>query len=182
MVKIEISNRTMYFLVTFGIIALFAVGVFAYTTDGSGTPSVMGHSVEELEGVCQSDGTSCFVPIDFQENLRLYINPSDQLCFPTSDTISCTTQTSTCTAQATFSIASGGLCDSSNRDALCQMACEATAACDGDLTLFSCGATSVFYDQFGTDPCSGSTFACYCSLSSGNQAYQKEIPSNARCL
>ena len=56
MVKIEISNRAMYFLVTFGIIALFAVGVFAVTG--------VSHSADELTGVCKTSGSGC----DFLDN------------------------------------------------------------------------------------------------------------------
>ena len=58
MVKIEISNRTMYFLVAFGVIALFAVGVFAVAPNP-------GHTAAEIEGVCGTDKVGCDFLADY---------------------------------------------------------------------------------------------------------------------
>lgn len=48
-VQINMSNKVFYTLVLIGILIVFSWGVVAYTTDGSGTPSVMGHSAGEIE-------------------------------------------------------------------------------------------------------------------------------------
>ena len=50
MVTINISNRGVYTLIA--ILILITVGgiVFAYTTDGSGIPNIMGHSADEIQG------------------------------------------------------------------------------------------------------------------------------------
>ena len=87
MVKIEISNRAMYFLVTFGIIALFAIGVFAVTPNP-------GHTASEIEGVCRSDGVNCLVT-DPQTDLGLYLD-GNKLCYPTASSASCSVETATC--------------------------------------------------------------------------------------
>jgi hypothetical protein len=47
-IKINFSNRWLYFLITLGILAIVGVGVWAY---GTSSPSTFGHSIGELEGV-----------------------------------------------------------------------------------------------------------------------------------
>ncbi len=44
--RVILSNRTIYTLIAFGIIILFGIGVYAY---GGTQPSVVGHSVGEIE-------------------------------------------------------------------------------------------------------------------------------------
>ncbi len=51
MVKINIQKKDLW-LLSAVIVFLVGVGyVIAYTNDGSGTPNIMGHSFDELEGV-----------------------------------------------------------------------------------------------------------------------------------
>jgi hypothetical protein len=44
--KFTLSNRWLYTLISFGILSLFAVGVYAY---GTASPSVFGHSAGEID-------------------------------------------------------------------------------------------------------------------------------------
>jgi len=46
---INFSNKTFYTLVTIGILIFGGSVIYAYTTDGSGNPAVMGHSVDEID-------------------------------------------------------------------------------------------------------------------------------------
>ena len=64
MVSLKIDFRKRDFVWLGLVVVLLGVGVvFAYNSDmGVGTPSVMGHSAGELEGVCLSDGTGCTIP------------------------------------------------------------------------------------------------------------------------
>ena len=56
-IEIKFTNRWLYtFALIIGIFAL-AVGVYAYNSGGPA--SVVGHSTDELEGVCLTDGTNC---------------------------------------------------------------------------------------------------------------------------
>lgn len=56
--KLEVKKKDLTWLIP--LFAVLVVGVvYAYTTDGSGNPSVMGHSAGEIEGVCRTDGTGC---------------------------------------------------------------------------------------------------------------------------
>lgn len=47
-INFTLTNRWLYTLITFLVLAIVGVGVYAFTTDGSGVPSVMGHSADEL--------------------------------------------------------------------------------------------------------------------------------------
>jgi len=48
-IQIVLSNKVFYTLILIGILIIVAWGVIAYTTDGSGDPTIMGHSADELE-------------------------------------------------------------------------------------------------------------------------------------
>jgi len=57
MVTINISNRWLY---TFALgIAVLALSVSVYAYNSGGPASYIGHSTDELEGVCLTDGTNC---------------------------------------------------------------------------------------------------------------------------
>jgi hypothetical protein len=45
-IKINFSNRWLYTFIVLGILAVVAVGVYAY---GTSTPSTFGHSIEEID-------------------------------------------------------------------------------------------------------------------------------------
>jgi len=52
MVKIVLSNKVAYTFIAVGVLVLIAISVNAYNPSGTGgTPSIMGHSIDELEGV-----------------------------------------------------------------------------------------------------------------------------------
>ncbi len=44
-INFNLSNRAVYTLITFLVLSVLSVGVYAYTTDGSGNPPLFGHSV-----------------------------------------------------------------------------------------------------------------------------------------
>ena len=48
MMKKNYSNRFIYLLITLGILALAATGVYAYQLTGTATPSTVGHTSNEL--------------------------------------------------------------------------------------------------------------------------------------
>ena len=56
-VKFEISNRAFYTLLSVMILVLAGTVVYAYSTGGPA--SYVGHTTDEIEGVCLSDGTNC---------------------------------------------------------------------------------------------------------------------------
>ncbi len=56
-VKVDLSWRAWSLIVGFFILIGFVGLSFAYNSGAS--PSVMGHSASEIEGVCLSDGTNC---------------------------------------------------------------------------------------------------------------------------
>ena len=57
MINIKIHKKDLWLI---SAIVVFLVGVGYVVAYHSGaSPSVMGHSAEELEGVCKSDGTGC---------------------------------------------------------------------------------------------------------------------------
>ena len=56
--RLILSNRAVYTLIAFGIIVIFGIGVYAYNSSYN-NPAVFGHSADEIEGVCLSNGTNC---------------------------------------------------------------------------------------------------------------------------
>ena len=56
-IQINITNKWLYTFVTIIIVSLLATVIYAYNSGGP--PSVIGHSAEELKGVCLTDGTGC---------------------------------------------------------------------------------------------------------------------------
>lgn len=52
-------NRLLYTLLVLCVFIIMGVGVFIVNAYGGTQPSVMGHSVGEIEGVCRTDGTGC---------------------------------------------------------------------------------------------------------------------------
>ncbi len=60
-INIRIKRKDFWL---FSVIIVFLIGigfVVAYTLDGSGTPSIHGHSIDELEGVGSGGGAAGFV-------------------------------------------------------------------------------------------------------------------------
>src|SRR3989304_3181426 len=57
-INIVLSNKLFYTFILVGIIFLLAIGVYAYNS-AYNNPAVMGHSADEIEGVCKTDGTGC---------------------------------------------------------------------------------------------------------------------------
>lgn len=44
----KISNRALYTFITFGILIFLGISVYAYQTSGTATPSLMGHTANEI--------------------------------------------------------------------------------------------------------------------------------------
>ena len=65
-VKFEISNRVKYTLLSIMILILAGTAVYAYSSGGP--PSYVGHTTDEIEGVCLSDGTNCSFDWDSVED------------------------------------------------------------------------------------------------------------------
>jgi len=59
-INIQLSNRAIYTFIAMGIMLVLGIGVYAYNAAGvGGVPATFGHSADELEGVCRTDGTGC---------------------------------------------------------------------------------------------------------------------------
>ena len=182
MVKIEISNRAMYFLVAFGIIALFAVGVFAVTPNP-------GHPASEIDGACHYDDDSAVedwvnCPPNFAQEIGLH-EAQGTLCYDSGSDSSCNLESASCTSEryVTGDQYLVDMNDCSFAEDDCEDVCRNTVACDGRAaTSFSCGATAVNYNQASVESCNSNTeeLMCYCSVS--GVSYQSEVPSNAKCL
>ena len=175
-IEIFIPNKLFYTLITLGILAVLTFSVYAYNTPGPA--SSLGHSADELTGVCRTDGVGCTFP-DSQADLGLYVNPSDQLCYPTTSSSSCTIQTATCLASETFMFPTD---DCGSASFTCQQFCQTAIACDGDATSWSCGSTSVVYYDQSQASCEDQMTTCTCFMGGSGQTYQREIPQNARCI
>jgi len=97
-----------------------------------------GHTAFEIEGVCRSDGTNCFANENFQQNLNMYIDSSDRICYPSSTSSGCNLQSEICTVASNYTISGtvpGITCPSqSDLISMCQAACESVIACSGDTT------------------------------------------------
>ncbi len=48
-IQINMSNKSFYSLIVFGVLILAGIGVYAYNSGAD--PSVMGHSIDEIEGL-----------------------------------------------------------------------------------------------------------------------------------
>ena len=70
--EINLTNNWLYTLIGFVLILSLGIGVLAYTTNGSGDPSVMGHSADEVEGGIK------WVKILEEANASLTIPPGTQ--------------------------------------------------------------------------------------------------------
>mgnify|MGYP003393906694 CR=1 FL=1 len=180
--KINLSNKLFYILIFLGILGLFGA-VYAYNTPGPA--SSLGHSADELTGVCRTDGVGCTFP-DSQADLGMYINPSNgQLCYPSSTSGSCALQSATCTRSGTTYYATSPTCSGPTPQQLCLSQCQGIVACNGDSTQWSCGTPgTVNYNQASVAACNGPTgdylLTCTCSVS--GVAYQNEAAQNARCI
>ena len=63
-INLQLSNRAIYTLVAMMLVVLVGAGILVVNAYGGSSPSVVGHSAGELEGVCKSDGSGCpgFIP------------------------------------------------------------------------------------------------------------------------
>ncbi len=181
-INIKFSNKTFYTFSALAIIALLAMGVYAY---GGTSPSTMGHSAGEINGVCKWAGVGAGW-IDCpptQEDLGMYIRSSDNaLCYETSGASSCALSSQTCTASMQTNPYQAGICaqQASIQSALCTQTCNSIMACSGDSTPFSCGSFGVVYFSSSVlNGCSGDTLSCICSVSA---SYQREIANNEICI
>lgn len=69
-INLNIPNRTLYTVLGLIILVALAVGVNAFTTDGSGNPSVMGHSDDEIDFVVNNKEHPQIQIIDDNENFK----------------------------------------------------------------------------------------------------------------
>lgn len=68
-IQINMSNKLFYILIVVGVMSLLGVGVYAF---GTSSPSVMGHSGMEIEGVCLTNGTNCELTREYVDSLVTY--------------------------------------------------------------------------------------------------------------
>ena len=56
--RIEVNVRKRYFFIILGAILLLGIIGIGYAF-GTNNPQVFGHSADEIQGVCKTDGTGC---------------------------------------------------------------------------------------------------------------------------
>ena len=78
---INISNKVFYTFSALAIMALLAIGVYAY---GTNNPSFFGHSAGEIDGVCKFLNGAWVDCPSGQEDLEAYVNNDNELCYPIS--------------------------------------------------------------------------------------------------
>ena len=180
MKRMKLSNRLSYTILGVVIMILLGVGVYAY---GTSDPSTFGHDAGELEGVCKSDGVGCPEIPFYGADTRFTINAEDKLCFDTASTGSCELQNTACNSHKfiTFAVSDTVCGNSFQQDLACDIQCASTIVCDGDVTPFSCGATSVVMGTSArADGCVDNVLSCDCS--SGGASDQREVGLNQRCI
>ena len=57
--KIEVNVEKKYAFLILGALLIIGAVVIGVAYNSGGPPSVVGHSADEIEGVCKSDGTGC---------------------------------------------------------------------------------------------------------------------------
>lgn len=171
-IEINFTNKWLYTLALF--IGIFALGVGVYAYNSGGPASVIGHSTDELEGVCLTDGTGCpsgtvdtrcdvsgtctqvCIGTDCQTvwpsggSLDLSVDADGYLCYDTG--ASCTTSSRTCepkTETIEERVVGKSCSDLQDveRNILCEVACSGTVACLGNSqgTCFGGSGNNVLY-------------------------------------
>lgn len=85
MISIKIQKKDLWLLAAIMVFLIGVAYVIAYNPGGAGgNPAIMGHSADEIEGVCLSDGTNCpKISIDYSTCVtRLIGKPTgDHTCY-----------------------------------------------------------------------------------------------------
>ncbi len=75
-INLKISNKSLLLALTLLVVVVLAVGINAYNPSLSGgTPSVFGHSIDEIQGACATTGTGCDFLSDYYTKAEV-----DSLC------------------------------------------------------------------------------------------------------
>ncbi len=183
MKRLKLSNRLNYTIL--GVIAIILLGVGVYAYNSGGPASTFGHSADELDGVCKSDGADCINDPFYGADSRFTINAQNELCFDTDSTGSCTLQSTVCDVYKFITISvSDTVCgNSAQRELACDIQCASTVVCEGDTTPFSCGTSSVAYGTFsGSGGCGDGSLSLDCYCSAEGASYQREVGLNQRCI
>jgi hypothetical protein len=177
-INLNISNRLLYSIIA--VLVIVGIGAFVYAV----TPNP-GHTANEIEGVCKSNGEGCTNVKDS----RFTINSQGELCFNVQTV--CTTQNTPCTATIYPIINDEGLCSLtlSQQNARCKEECSAHVACNGDLLPAPCTkGTSIYYNDGVRISCSQTTpvntLSCKCQ-NNPSQNYKKEVSGSEtqqRCI
>lgn len=69
----EVKKKDLFLLISIVVLLVGTGLIIAYNPGGVGNPAVIGHSANELEGVCLSDGTNCNL---FGNRTNLYVDGS----------------------------------------------------------------------------------------------------------
>lgn len=183
-VSIKISNKATYSILAIVLIVLAGAVVFAY---GTGDPYKFGHSAGELTGVCKYDGVDqkwIFCPT-FQDNLNLYINEQQKLCWPTTVINGCQISIPNCNVVDSIQFEDMGICDPSastiHQNRFCNQQCTNMVACDGDSTPYECGLenynpTKRYFSSGVKESCGSNVNFIYCTCSVSGQGYYNENP------
>ena len=186
-IKSNLSNRSIYSLITLAIFVV-AIGVVFATAPNPG------HDSDEISfeadsipliavdaDLCQSDGTGC---LPSTPTPGLYISDTGDLCWSTEAPNACQAYSTPCMA-SNVEMMEYADCEgdaSYARNENCANFCLTKVGCKGDLTPFICGASDANYNTGVFDSCG--TGVMYCICSGTGDEYSKEIaynPTGKRC-
>jgi len=169
-IKLNVSNKLIYTILTIFIIAAITAGVYAY---GTSNPSKFGHTMGEIQGL---DGLQDARVQDSVKNL--YVNSTGGLCYDYegSSLGDCTTTSASCTKTGSISFLSPNGCASGGASA-CNVKCNSTIACPANDISGCYGAINAKYTSGTSEGCVGDTLTCTCSVS--NKLYTNEVPGTS---
>ena len=185
-IKLNVSNKLIYAIVTVFIIAAISVGVYAFNTNN---PQEFGHSVGEIEGLEEAiaqigtgsgSGTGSVVAPSIKE---LYIGANGKLCYKYEASTGCSLEQKTCNAiTTTFEYSLSGVCliPKPARNEACNKWCKekVISTCKGDIFDSCYGGQDVKYNFGSEKSCESGKLKCDCKLNNAVTYQSEKYTSN----
>jgi hypothetical protein len=156
-IKLNVSNKLLYSILAIILVIGISAVVYAYNPSGTGgNPAIFGHSADEINGVCMSDGTFCSATSNNDERFTIKAG-TGKLCYDYPTTTGCTTQSEICSSTKQITVDPG-----TNKLGVCTSECLDTIACNGK-TITGCNKGTIVNYNKGI-PTSGTNNKCTCSF------------------